>query len=96
MTFLAEEGLTGLTFQQVEDALLKWRGVDKLEYEAESADMRSKYRWLWEQFEPTVGTLTAAVKEIQVPQPVENVQVQEDGLAFLLAKIRGSGDGHRN
>lgn len=40
----------------------------------------------------TVARLTDAIKEIPVPKPVAKTQSGEDGLAFLLAKIRGGKD----
>lgn len=81
---------------QLEGWLCEFRGVDQLEYEAEAAKLKSEYRWLWEKMQPTVARLTDAVKEIPVPvaeipvpQSVVEKQSGEDGLAFLLAKIRG-------
>lgn len=95
--FLAERGLTDMTFDQVEDALLAFRGVDSLAYEAEAAEMRSEYRWLWEQFEmprlrmvaeqtkPAVARVVAAALPDKTP---------DDGLEFLLNRIRAGAGGN--
>lgn len=95
--FLATAGLVNLTSQQVEDALLAWRGVDKLEYEAEAAKLKSEYRWLWEQHDAALvkpGTMervvtSAAVKVAQAALPDRS---PDDGLLFLLERIRGGRD----
>jgi hypothetical protein len=86
--FLYSRGLTELSYGQWEDALLEFRGVDKLAYLAESARMRSEYRWLWEKFMPV------ELEPVE-PRPVITEKVEKVGsggngaLSDLLARIRG-------
>lgn len=97
--FMVDNGLVELTFKQVEDALLAFRGVDKLEYEAEAAKLKSEeYRWLWEKFKvDDMGTTPAgrAVKPAvaRVVQAALPDKTPDDGLGFLLDRIRGGRDG---
>jgi len=87
--FLYSRGSVELSFQQWEDALLEFRGVDKLAYLAESAQMRSEYRWLWEKFMPTHAEPVKSVKPVII-EKVEKVGSEGNGaLADLLARIRG-------
>lgn len=100
VAFLATEKKISVgSHDQLEAWLCEFRGVDQLEYEAEAAKLKSEYRWLWNKLHPTVARLTDAIKEIPVPvaeipvpKPVAKTQSGEDGLAFLLAKIRGGKD----
>lgn len=108
-TFLAGRGITNMGHEQLNDMLLEFRGVDKLEYKAEVAQMRSKYRWLWEHFESrlpelgmvideTVPRVTEAVKPAvaRVVQAALPDKEPQDGLSFLLERIRGGNDEHRD
>lgn len=66
--FLATQGLSPLSWDELDDQLLRWRGVDKEQYRAEAADMRVKYRWLWEQYEPRLPELAAVIDETRRPE----------------------------
>lgn len=91
--FLAAQGLSPLSWDELNDLLLAWRGVDKLAYQAEAADMRSRYRWLWEQYEPKLPEIAVVIDETKVkPVPKQDVvivaqAVKEDARAMLLKKI---------
>lgn len=104
-TFLVDRGVTSMGHEQMNDMLLEFRGVDKLQYKAEVAQMRSKYRWLWELFEPrlpelgmvideTAPRVTGAIKPaaVRVVQAALPDKSPDDGLSFLLERIRGGKD----
>jgi hypothetical protein len=87
--YLCSHGIAEIPWQEWENALLEFRGVDKLAYEAESAQMRSEYRWLWEKFMPTHAEPIRPVGP-GITKKVEKVGEQGNGaLADLLARIRG-------
>lgn len=100
MDFLTRKGVCLLSWQQVNSLLLEFRGVDQLAYSAETADMKVKYRWLWEQYgvepdEPVMDDLAGLVR--QVAQVQGDVAVQDvivpdvDAVAFLFSKMGKDG-----
>lgn len=90
---LGQLGLIDLDWDQVNDALLAWRGVDRLAYEAEAADMRSKYRWLWDKFEPRLPELAQVIDETKRPGAANLPERTEpDALQDLLGKLRKGRD----
>lgn len=97
--FLAAQGLSPLSWDELDDQLLVWRGVDKLEYLAEAADMRSKYRWLWEKYESKLPEIAAVIDETKMPENMavlepeptkENETPVPDPAQALLDKIRSA------
>lgn len=88
---LRQAGVTDLTWVEVHDLLLDFRGVDRVAYESESAQMKVKYQWLFDQFGLTSNTKPKPQIRVTRPAPVaEPDRVEDDpGLNFLLAKIRG-------
>ena len=90
---LKQLGLVDLDWDQINDALLAWRGVDRLTYEAEAADMRSKYRWLWDKFEPRLPELAQVIDETKRPGAADPPEHTEpDALRDLLGKLRKGRD----
>lgn len=92
--------LIRLDFDTLDRLLMEFRGVDYLAYKAEAADLRSKYRWLWEQHEHRLPELATTIDEtdrghlVQGGQPSaeqEQPPVQEDPLQHLLGKVRKGG-----
>lgn len=65
--FLAAQGLSPLDWDEMNDQLLIWRGVDKDRYLQEAQDMREKYQWLWGQFEPRLPELASVIDETKPP-----------------------------
>lgn len=90
---LKQLGLVDLSWDQVNDALLAWRGVDKLAYLAEAADMRSKYRWLWDEFGSRLPELAQVIDETKQPGMGDLPERTEtDPLQDLLSKVRKGRD----
>lgn len=102
---LSQDRIDMITFDQVNDLLLEFRGIDKIAYEVEAAQLKIQYQWLYDQFEVDSS-------EVCPPEPVTKIRLKgaqatqdtlvraalpdrgpNDGLAFLLSKIRGGGDG---
>lgn len=78
--------LTDLKFDDINDLILQFRGVDLLEYRAEVAQMRSRYRWMWEKIKPEPAQAQT------IPEPAEVVEPEADPLRDLLDKVRRSRD----
>lgn len=98
MGFLRRRGMTTLDYDQVNSMLFAFRGVDEAAYEAESADMRVKYQWLWNKYDR--GPVTVKEPEYEpdlepakVPAVVREQVKQDDGLSLLMARIKGAHDG---
>lgn len=119
--WLVHQGrITDLTFDQVNDLLLEYRGVDVDAYYREGQRLKVEYKWLHDQYMPEqesdvkpalafqmVRLMGRALPRVEseFSQNVKNKVVDrmveaalpdrspEDGLTFLLAKIRGGGNG---
>lgn len=93
MGFLRIQGITDLTWQEVHDLILAWRGVNKAAYMAEAEHMKKMYPSLWKKYgllndEKTAPKLRVTRKPEPEPEPQAPAPVG-DGLDFLLARIRG-------
>lgn len=93
---LTERGLSTLSWDELDDELLRWRGVDKGAYQSEAGDMRTKYQWLWDTYEPQLPEIASVIDETRRPQGwdtpalvAETGQVT-DALALLMSKIKES------
>lgn len=89
--YLTIEGITNLTFEEVYELILLWRGVDVTDYLAEGLVLRRKYPQLWKtivpdaEYEPPKLRVTRKpVTEVDLTSPATS-----DGVDFLLSKIRG-------
>jgi len=92
--FLRGLGVTDLAWDEVHGLIRKWQGVDPAKFQAEAAQMKVDYAWLWEKY----GLLDEEQPQVRLrvtrpPQadaeaklPTENVGV----LDFLIAKIENS------
>lgn len=96
--WMVMEGLIDTdTMDDLHSHHLAYRGVDRKAYEAEVKHMKQKYSWLYQQFkvddsgssraERAVTKAVTPVVQAALPEPKGG----DDGLAFLLARIRGEG-----
>lgn len=89
--FLAGEGVTDLSYDEVHELILKWRGVNITDYLAEGLVLRRRYPKLWESVlpddepePPKLRVTRKPVIEVNAASPAT-----PDGVDFLLSKIRG-------
>lgn len=94
--------LSELSFDEINDLILEFRGVDLLAYRAEVAHMRSKYRWMWDRAKPgqvepvevfhESGRPSQARTLFDPPEGPDRFEEQSDPLQDLLSKVRKGRD----
>lgn len=95
---LRDAGITDLTWVEVHDLILDFKGVNRLAYEAEGADMTVKYRHLFDQFgfssdeqvPPRLRVTRPKAPAPQAPEPQAAEPAGVSAISFLFSKIAQS------